>query len=153
MIRNDQQYKKCVASLAMFEQQLTEAKNRYKDEPIFLKLRSEQLEMHISDLKAAIVDYESAKEGKVEDIMHSFNPFSGKLEVAKALVKMRVAQGMTQEDLAQKVGTKQPAITRWESPNYDAYSLPELRRVASAMGWDIDVVFVKRGATEARLRP
>lgn len=53
--------------------------------------------------------------------------------VAQMVCVARVRQGLTQEELAKKVGTKQSAIARLESGNSNV-SLGFLQRIASALG-------------------
>jgi len=39
-------------------------------------------------------------------------------EIAKEVVRARIAKGLTQEELAKRVGTQQPSIARLESGSY-----------------------------------
>jgi ribosome-binding protein aMBF1 (putative translation factor) len=55
------------------------------------------------------------------------------LEPAYQVTCLRIQQGMTQEELANKVGTKQPNIARLESGESES-SIDLLRRVAKALG-------------------
>ena len=55
------------------------------------------------------------------------------------LIRLRLSKGLTQEELARKVHTRQSAIARLES----ASSLPSLstiKRVAEALDADLDIV-------------
>lgn len=54
--------------------------------------------------------------------------------VAKEVIALRKQANMTQQELAERVGTSQPAIARLESGNYRNLSLSFLRRVAHALG-------------------
>ena len=49
-------------------------------------------------------------------------------EVASTLVRLRLARGLRQEDLARALGKSQPSIARWEAEDYDGYTLKELSR-------------------------
>lgn len=62
-------------------------------------------------------------------------------DVALRLAKLREKAGLTQKELAQRVGTTQQQISRLESPSYEGHSLAMLRRVAQALGTQIRVVF------------
>lgn len=55
-------------------------------------------------------------------------------DVAIKLAALRQASGMSQKELAKKVGTSQQQISRLESPSYEGHSLSMLRRVAEALG-------------------
>ena len=58
------------------------------------------------------------------------------------LVRLRKEKGLTQEQLAEMVGTKQQNIARIENPAYSGHSLGLLRRVARALGMVVRVQFV-----------
>ena len=55
-------------------------------------------------------------------------------DVALQIATLRNEAGMTQTELAKKVGTTQQQISRLESPSYESHSLSMLRRVADALG-------------------
>lgn len=55
-------------------------------------------------------------------------------DVALQLAALRKKAGMSQKELAQKVGTSQQQISRLESPSYEGHSLSMLRRVADTLG-------------------
>jgi transcriptional regulator with XRE-family HTH domain len=54
-------------------------------------------------------------------------------EIAYMIIEARIAKGITQEELAEKMGTKQPAIARIESGNY-LPNLKFLEKAAQAIG-------------------
>lgn len=49
------------------------------------------------------------------------------------LIEARIKKGMTQKELAQKIGTKQSAVARLESGNTNP-SITFLERITSALG-------------------
>ena len=59
-------------------------------------------------------------------------------EVAQQLREVRKSQGMTQESLADRVGTKKSNISRLESGRYNT-SLDFLVKVAGGLGKQIQV--------------
>lgn len=54
--------------------------------------------------------------------------------VAKEIIKLRLAKGWTQLELAQHAHTSQPAVARLESGNYRNVSLSFLRKLGAALG-------------------
>ena len=59
-------------------------------------------------------------------------------EIAAQLQQVRKEQGMTQERLAEKVGTRKSNISRLESGRYNP-SLDFLEKVAGGLGREIEV--------------
>ncbi len=53
--------------------------------------------------------------------------------VAQMIYDARHAAGMTQEALAEKMGTTQSVISQLENADYEGHSLSMLRRVADAL--------------------
>jgi transcriptional regulator with XRE-family HTH domain len=149
MISNERQYNKSVKSLEEFVTRLDEARERYGDNPILLELQTGQLERHIEELAAEIEEYETARAGELAPVLPSYNPRSGRLEIGRALTRMRLSKGLTQEQVAELIGTHQPSITRWESPTYEAYRLNDLKKLANALGRELDVFFIERHGEEA----
>ena len=54
----------------------------------------------------------------------------------------RQAAGLTQAELASRVGTTQSVISALESAEYEGHSMTMLRRIAQAMGMRIHVQFI-----------
>ena len=65
--------------------------------------------------------------------------------VARAIYDLRTKAGLTQSDLAKRVGTTQPVIARLEDADYKGHSLRMLIRIASALGREVDLRFVRSG--------
>ena len=64
--------------------------------------------------------------------------------VARQIYELRTARGLTQRQLADLVGTKQPVIARLEDADYEGHSLSMLSRIADALGCSVAVSFVPR---------
>ena len=60
-------------------------------------------------------------------------------DVAIQLAALRKALGMSQKELARKVGTSQQQISRLEAPDYEGHSLSMLRRIAEVLGATVHV--------------
>ena len=65
------------------------------------------------------------------------------LEPAYQVARLRMLRGLTQEELAQRVGTKQPSIARLESGKTEP-RLSFLRQVVEALGGSLQVRIVPR---------
>ena len=66
-------------------------------------------------------------------------------DVALKISALRKEAGMSQKELARKLGTSQQQISRLESPSYEGHSLSMLRRVADVLDAEVYVVFERAG--------
>lgn len=65
-------------------------------------------------------------------------------EIAEMLLVARERAGLTQAQLAQRIGTKQPVIARLEDADYNGHSLTMLQRIATALGLRLEVRLAPR---------
>jgi HTH-type transcriptional regulator/antitoxin HipB len=71
---------------------------------------------------------------------------AAKKELWLQLVEARQAAGLTQAELAKRLGVSQAQVARIEKRGYDAYTLTTLRRYVQALGDDFTLqVAVQRG--------
>ncbi len=59
-------------------------------------------------------------------------------EIKEQLIRIRIEQGLSQADLAKKVGTQQSAISRLESGDYNP-SIELLSKIAQALGKEVHI--------------
>lgn len=76
------------------------------------------------------------KNPKVKKAYEKLGP---EFQLAQSLIRARMKKGWTQAELARRVGMQQPNIARLEGGNYDRVSLPTLKKVARALGADIEI--------------
>jgi len=72
-----------------------------------------------------------AELSKNPEFIREYELLGPQFELACQLIDARLRQGLTQAELARKVGSSQPAIARMESGSYNP-SLKMLKRVAAA---------------------
>jgi ribosome-binding protein aMBF1 (putative translation factor) len=60
-------------------------------------------------------------------------------EVAQMIYAARTLAGLTQKELAERLGTRQPVIARLEDADYAGHSLSMLQRVAAALGKSLEI--------------
>ena len=65
--------------------------------------------------------------------------------IARALYDMRKAANLTQQQLADLVGTQASAISRLEDADYEGHSLSMLRKIAAALHHRVEVTFIPEG--------
>ncbi len=67
--------------------------------------------------------------------------------LACEIFELRTEAGLTQAQLAKKMGTDKSVICRLENADYDGHSLPTLRKIGEVLGYKLELRFVptKRG--------
>jgi ribosome-binding protein aMBF1 (putative translation factor) len=68
--------------------------------------------------------------------------------VARMIYDARTRAGLTQAQLAELIGTKQPVIARLEDADYEGHSLSMLQRIAEALGQRLEVSFAPATGTD-----
>ena len=60
-------------------------------------------------------------------------------KVAQLIYEARIKAGLTQQQLADLIGTKQPVIARLEDADYEGHSLSMLQRIAQALNQRLEI--------------
>jgi ribosome-binding protein aMBF1 (putative translation factor) len=76
-------------------------------------------------------------------------------EVARTIYRLRSGAGLTQQTLAERVGTTASVISRLKDADYTGHSLATLRRIAAALGRRVEIRFpavktIKDGAAKGK---
>ena len=72
-------------------------------------------------------------------VKKEYEKLGPEFQLAQSLIRARMRKGWTQAELARRVGMQQPNIARLEGGNYDRVSLPTLKKVARALGTEIEI--------------
>jgi DNA-binding XRE family transcriptional regulator len=129
MISNERQYRITKAQAEKFSRALQEAVARSGVDPLLQKLEEDALRSQLYDLEQELGEYEMLRSG-VESVL-TLDSFA---ELPGALIKARVASGLTQKDLADRLGLKEQQIQRYEATDYTAASVRRLKQVIEALG-------------------
>jgi ribosome-binding protein aMBF1 (putative translation factor) len=62
--------------------------------------------------------------------------------VAQLVYDARTEAGLSQKELAERIGTTQSVISRLEDADYEGHSLSMLSRIASALNREVKIDFV-----------
>ena len=90
---------------------------------------------------------------KDKDFAARFKKAGEAWDVALQLAALRKESGLSQKELARRVGTSQQQISRLESPSYEGHSLSMLRRVSEVLGATLHVkIQRKKHPKQVRLR-
>jgi DNA-binding XRE family transcriptional regulator len=63
-------------------------------------------------------------------------------EIARKIYELRTKAGLTQQELAARVGTSKSAICRLEDADYQGHSLSMLKRIAEALDKRVEIRFM-----------
>ena len=82
------------------------------------------------------VAFESFREQQLKkaELKKEYDALEKEFALAREIIELLKRQNLTQTQLAERIGTSQPAIARLESGSYENLSLSFLRRVAEALG-------------------
>lgn len=103
--------------------------------PILAKAERDALKSQIEDITEQINEFSALRSGAVRVLKTSSIS-----ELPMLLIKVRIAQGLSQRELAQKLGLKEQQIQRYEAEMYSSASLERLREVATALNVSISEV-------------
>lgn len=71
-------------------------------------------------------------------VKKEYDRLAPRYTVISQLIAARFKKGLTQKDVAEKLGTKQSAIARLESGNVN-FSLEFLQKIAQVMGYKLSI--------------
>ena len=63
-------------------------------------------------------------------------------EIARKVFQLRTKAGLTQQEVAERVGTSKSAICRLEDADYEGHSLSMLKRIAEALDKRVEIRFL-----------
>ena len=78
---------------------------------------------------------------KDKDFAERFRHAGKAWDVALKIAALRKEAGLSQKELAKRLGTTQQQISRLESPAYEGHSLSMLRRVANILDAEVNITF------------
>jgi transcriptional regulator with XRE-family HTH domain len=67
-------------------------------------------------------------------------------ELLESIIKARESAGLTQEELAKRIGTKQPALSRLERGGFQKANIETLRKIAEALDVKLVIKFQPKAA-------
>jgi len=82
--------------------------------------------------------------GKDPEMQRGFEEEVANREVAHKIYQLRQDSGLSQAELARRVGTTQSVISRLEDADYEGHSLAMLNRIAAAVQRRVEIRFVPR---------
>src|SRR3972149_1255600 len=133
MITNQRQYRITKAQFEKLKGAIADLRRKKDDlagvHPVLIQAQEDALSSQADELRDQLAEFDALATGreKVLDV-GSFE------ELPKALIKARIAAGLSQKELAERLGLKEQQIQRYEASEYASASLSRLREVARAVG-------------------
>ena len=95
---------------------------------------------------AKLKNFRNIKKRWLKDpaVKKEYESLKGEFQIAEEIIKARSKANLTQAELAKRIGTKAPAISRLESPGYGKASITALRKVAHALNCELQIKFTPR---------
>lgn len=143
MILSDKQYAVSKSQLEKLEAALAATNNREVEQEWVRELELDAIQSQIEDIEAELFEYDSLKSGEL-----TFAKTYALEELPNILVQARIAAGMTQTDLAEKLGMKPQQVQRYEATDYMGASLARIIEIARELGVKASGVF--EGATQKK---
>lgn len=131
MIKNERQYRITKVQAAEFASALQLLKSQPTGDlhPKLLQAQIAAVESQFADLDSELIEYQSLRNERPAVI-----EAQSLEELPRALIRARIAVGLSQKDLATKMGLKEQQIQRYEATDYASASLGRISDVAKALG-------------------
>jgi HTH-type transcriptional regulator/antitoxin HigA len=140
MITNERQYKISMSQADRFARALKEfdepALIAQGIDPRIVQAQHDGLASQLKELRNEIKQYERLKSGAVKRLSTT-----DVADIGTKLIEARIAQGLSQKQLAERLGMKEQQIQRYEQERYQAASLARLAEVAGALDVDVRLDF------------
>ena len=130
MIRNEAEYKEAVSRLAAEEARLHEHRSRLKETGLSdaeIKRLIDPMQSFHMQLSEEVESYERLRRREFEELEN----FRG---VGRLLVELRIAQGISQRELAKRLGVHESQVSRDERNEYFGVTLERASKIIDALG-------------------
>src|ERR1700693_756373 len=132
MIKSDAQRERTVAQIEGFRQALAKAAQNKPDK------RSAAIrgsyESMVGQLEDELREYDQLKSGELA------LPHVERLDqIAPFIARIRIAKGVSQTELARRLGVSKQVISRYEENEYQTVAIPRLQEILDVIGIKADV--------------
>lgn len=132
LIKSDDQRQKTLKRIEGVQAQIEKVRKSHGPEKA--EAFTQVMQRHLADLKEQIRVYDELKEKGLEPLRPRHPS-----EVGTYLVKARIVSGLTQSELAKKLGVSQPMVFKYENSEYQGVNLETLSRVAKTLGVSLNL--------------
>jgi HTH-type transcriptional regulator / antitoxin HipB len=136
MIQNEHQYKVTKSEIDKLQQVIDKLLEQQNIPPSELAGMQNSFQTQIDRMQVEIQAYDDLKAGRVEITMSSIE------DLPKVLIQKRIGLGMTQKELAAKLGIKEQMVQRYEASGYESIGFGRLTEVWNALSVSIPMMTV-----------
>ncbi len=142
MIRSEQEYREAKSRLVETEQLLQEQANRLRE----IGVQSEDLHRamapssaNLARMRDELHAFEEARRGRLREVTRLS-------DIGRLLIGARISRGMSQRELARRLGVAESSVSRDEKNQYKGISTARAERVFDALGINVKIAAVNSEA-------
>ena len=136
MIKNERQYRITRTQAERFARTLEGLRERPEGadgiHPMIAQAQVDAVSSQLFDLQAELREYEAVRDGRFR-----MDELDVVAELPALLIKARIARGMSQRELADRMGLKEQQIQRYEATDYATAKWSRIREVAGALSTEL----------------
>lgn len=152
MITNERQYRITKAEAERFRVSL----RRFDEielakqgiDPVIITAQRDAMEQQLADLETQLAAYDALRSGVIKRYAASSVEAIG-----EKLIEARIAQGLSQKALADRLGMKEQQIQRYEQERYLTASLSRIASISEALSLDLVGFFEPRQELKSTAEP
>jgi transcriptional regulator with XRE-family HTH domain len=133
MITNERQLQITRARIERFELSLAAIEAGSLDsgglDPLLQAAQKDAIADDVVRMRREVEDYERLRSGAIEEF-----ELASLADLPTVLIRARIAAGLTQKDLAERVSIKEQQVQRYEASLYEGASFARIAEIASAVG-------------------
>src|SRR5579862_340555 len=148
MIKNLRQYNITRAQMERFQETLSQIGSDSQIAPEIATLHRDAIVGQLADLRNEVTEYEALQSGTYRVMeVEAFD------QLPHALIRERIAAGLTQKDLADRLHLKEQQVQQYEATDYQAASLARLQEVVRALNLHVreEIFLPSSGVSRANL--
>jgi ribosome-binding protein aMBF1 (putative translation factor) len=141
MIRNEQEYREAARRISEESDRLKQQEQKLVEMGLGreeIKRAMEPMMSFHQQLKEEVESYERLRRGEFDELRN----FEG---VGQLLVALRISQGISQRELAERLGVHESQVSRDERNEYHGVTVERAQRVLDALGVEIRTTVEKVG--------
>jgi ribosome-binding protein aMBF1 (putative translation factor) len=132
VIKNEKQYRITKAQVRRFQDALSELAKQERPaniRPRLWEAQRQAAQIQAEDLQQQVEEYERLHLGKNKGVV-----LETVEDLPRALIRARIAAGITQEGLARRLGVRPQQVQRYEATEYESASFTRICEVVQALG-------------------